>query len=147
LIPDVSFAFQTGVKRFASTKELRLYLKELLESYERSRDMMDFITADMLREGHSEQANQSKGWFKVDELFLNKSDQTRAGLDILFQILRDATPKIRAAEASLKAFEKFEALGIPDNVTVLLYLRDGVPTRIVVGEILEPAGSGTAVPR
>lgn len=138
MIPDVSFQFETGVKRFATTKDLRLYLKQLLDSYEKSRDMMDVITADMLRDDSAPEGNQSKGWFKVDEMFVNKTDQTMAGLDILFQILRDSTPKIRSVEASLKAFEKFDALAIPDTVTVLLYLREGVPVRIVVGESPEP---------
>ena len=133
MIPDVSFPFETGVKRFSSTKELRLFLKNLLDSYEKARDKMDFITAEMLRGGDAPEVAQSKGWFKVDELFLNKSDQTRAGLDILFQIMRESKPRIRLVEASLKAFEKFDGLGIPDDTAVLLYLRDGIPSRIVIG--------------
>ena len=123
--------------RFNSTKELRLFLRDLLTSYEKSRDAVDLITADMLRNGQGMQEAQSKGWFKVDEIFVNKSDQTTAGLDILFQILRDTTPKMRAVEDALRAFDKFEVMGIPDDTIVLLYMRDGVPVRLVVGEPVE----------
>jgi hypothetical protein len=134
LIPDVSFQFETGVKQFSTTKELRLYLKKLLDSYEKTRDMVEFIAADMLRDRKTTEEAQSKGWFKVNELFVNKSDQTRASMDILFQILRESKPKIRSVEESLRAFERFESMAIPDDAGVLLYLRDGVPDRIVVGE-------------
>jgi len=147
MLPDLSFPFETGIRRFKSTKELRLFLKDLLVSYEKARDAVDFITADMLRDGQSVAEAQSKGWFKVDELFVNKSDQMRAGLDILFQILRETTPKMRAVEDSLRAFDKFETMGVPDDTTILLYLRDGVPARIVVGgEQLEAGKTAPAKP-
>lgn len=135
MIPDVSYQFETGVRRFGSTKELRLYLKKLLEAYQKTTDTIDFITAEFLREGSSSEAAQSKGWFKVDELFINKTDQTRAGLDILFQVIREATPKIRLVENALIAFDKFESFAISDDIPVLLYLREGIPVRIVVGEV------------
>ena len=138
MIPDVSFQFESGVRRFNSTKELRIFLRDLLTSYEKSRDAVDLITADMLREGQAMPESQSQGWFKVDELFVNKSDQTRAGLDILFQILRETLPKMRAVEDALRAFDKFELMGIPDDTVVLLYIKDGVPVRLVVGESQEP---------
>jgi hypothetical protein len=142
LIPDVSFQFETGVRRFNTTRELRVFLRELLTSYERSRDAVDLITADMLRDGQGMTEAQSKGWFKVDELYVNKSDQTRAGLDILFQILRESTPKLRIVEDALRAFDKFEAMGVPEDTTVLLYMRDGIPSRLVLGEYQEPVTEG-----
>ncbi len=132
MMPEVSFDYITGIKKFSSPRELRLYLRALLESYQMSRDNIDSVTGDMIRGGGEESA-QSKGWFKVGSMFANKSDPNRAGLDILFQIIKEAKPKIQAVEASLKTLDKMEETMIPVDATLMLYLRDGVPERIVIG--------------
>ena len=141
MIPDVSFMFETGVKRFNNIEDLRMYLRKLLTSYEKSKDAMDFVTAELLRDGKMPDSPQSRGWFRVDDLLVNKSDQTRAGVDILFQILRDSAPRMRFVEASLKSIEKFSGFKIPEDAAVLLYLKDGVPIRMVVGGDINEAES------
>jgi hypothetical protein len=138
VIPNVTFQFETGIRRFDSSREVRLFLKQLLESYEKSRDLIDAVSGEILRNGRLPEQAQSKGWFKVGNLFLNKTDPTRAGLDIMFQILRETRPKISALEEALKAIGRFEEFTIPEKTAFLLYLRDGIPERIVVGEAASP---------
>lgn len=133
MMPEVTFDYVTGIKKFRSSLELRLYLKQLLASYEKARDMVDSITGDMIRYENDMDKPQSRGWFKVGTIFANKTDPSRAGLDILFQILKEAKPKVQLVEASLKTLEKMEESSIPADTPLLLYIRDGVPERIVIG--------------
>ena len=132
MIPDVRFEFYTGVQQFYSARELRLYLKRLLDSYERTLDLVHSATSDMIR-GSDEEEGQSKGWFKVGNLFANRSDPITAVRDILFQIIRDTRPKVAHLQESLRTFDTFSELPVPDNSVFLLYLREGVPVRIVIG--------------
>jgi hypothetical protein len=132
MIPDVKFEFYTGVQQFYSARELRLYLKRLLESYERNLDLVHNATSEMIR-GDEDSEGQSKGWFKVGNLFANRSDPITAVRDILFQVIRDTRPKVAHLQESLRTFETFTELPLPDNSVFLLYLREGVPVRIVIG--------------
>jgi len=132
MIPDVRFEFYTGVQQFYSARELRLYLKRLLENYERTLDLVHSATSDMIRD-EEDAEGQSKGWFKVGNLFANRSDPITAVRDILFQIIRDTRPKVAHLQESLRTFETFTELPLPENSVFLLYLREGVPVRIVIG--------------
>lgn len=114
-------------------------MKELTDTYLREYDKVSSLTGDLLREEDMESHKaRSKGWFKAGNMFANKADPTRAGLDIMVQVMREAKPKINSLEESLKAFEQIESLQIPDEATILLYIREGVPERLVIGEATPP---------
>ena len=142
MIPDSSFEYSTGVKRFETIRDARLYVKKLLESYEKTRDNISALAGDIMRDSGGGDESQSKGWYKVGSLFANKTDTTRAGLDILFQVLRESKPKIAAVEEALRSLNKFEEAEFIESETVLLYIHQGVPERIVVGGNLAEEGQG-----
>ncbi len=134
MIPEVKFEFTTGVERFDSLQNLRSYLKQLLDAYQREFDKVNSLTGELLRNEDMESDKaRSKGWFEAGNMFVNKSDPARAGLDIMLQVIKEAKPKIASLEESLKAFEQFENLQISEDAIFLLYLREGVPERIIVG--------------
>jgi hypothetical protein len=134
VIPEVRFEFVTGIRRFASVRDLRTFLKQLMDSYQKEYDKVSSLTGDLLREEDMEADKaRSKGWLKAGNLFANKVDPTRAGLDVMLQVMKEAKPKIASLETSLKAFEQIESLQIPEDAALIIYLREGVPERLIVG--------------
>ena len=57
------------------------------------------------------------------------------GMEVVFQIVNEMKPRVAKTEEVLKTFENVEGLPIPDNATFLLYLRGGVPERLIVDTI------------
>lgn len=134
VIPETGGSMVSGVLRFHSLTDIRKYLKELLNTYQREYDKSSNIIASMLRSEDQKgmEVIMSKGWAKVGSMFVNVTDPEKGGIEIVFQIVNELKPRVAKTEEALKTFESVEGLPIPDDATFLLYLRDGVPERIVV---------------
>jgi len=74
----------------------------------------------------------SKGWAKVGGIFVNISEPEKGGMEVIFQLVTEMKPRLAKTEEVLKTFESVEQLPIPEEATFLLYLRGGVPERLVV---------------
>ena len=127
----------SGVLRFYSLTDVRRYLKELLDSYQRAYDKSSNVIGSLLRadEGKAMEVIMSKGWAKVGALYVNVTDSQKGGMEVVFQIVNEMKPRVAKTEEVLKTFENVEGLPIPDNATFLLYLRGGVPERLIVDTI------------
>ncbi len=134
LIPETGISMVSGVIRFYTLSDVRRYLKEQLDTYQREYDKSSNVIGSMLRsEGQKGmEMIMSKGWAKVGSIFVNLSDPEKAGMEIVFQLVNEMKPRVVKTEEVLKAFESVEGLPIPDDATFLLYLRAGVPERLVV---------------
>ncbi len=134
MIPETGISMVSGVIRFYTLSDVRRYLKEQLDTYQREYDKSSNVIGAMLRsEGQKGmEMIMSKGWAKVGSIFVNMSDPQKAGMEIVFQLVNEMKPRVVKTEEVLKAFESVEGLPIPDDATFLLYLRAGVPERLVV---------------
>ncbi len=134
MIPETGISMVSGVIRFYTLSDVRRYLKEQLDTYQREYDKSSNVIGSMLRsEGQKGmEMIMSKGWAKVGSIFVNMSDPQKAGMEIVFQLVNEMKPRVVKTEEVLKAFESVEGLPIPDDATFLLYLRAGVPERLVV---------------
>ena len=134
MIPETGVSVITGVLRFYSIADVRRYLKELLDTYQREYDKASNVIGSLLRSdgGKGMEVIMSKGWAKVGELFVNVSDIEKGGMEVVFQIVNEMKPRVARTEAVLRGFENVEGLPIPDDATFLLYLRGGVPERLIV---------------
>ncbi len=134
MVQETGVALYSGVVRFYSLADVRKYLKDLLDSYQREFDRSSNIIASLLRTEDQKRMEiiMSKGWTKAGAIFVNITDPDRGWLEAVFQHVNDMKPRVARTEEVLKTFESVEGLPISDNVSFLLYLRGGVPERIVV---------------
>ena len=134
MIQDTGSFLYTGVVRFYSLADVRKYLKEQLERYQRDFDRSSNVIGSLLRnEGQrGMEVIMSKGWAKVGALFVNVEEPEKGGMEVTFQIVTEMKPRIAKTEEVLRNFESVEALPIPGDSSFLLYLRGGIPERLVV---------------
>ena len=137
MIPETGVCAISGVKRFYSLSDVRRYLKELLDNYQREYDKSSNVIGSLLRSdgGKGMEVIMSKGWAKVGALFVNITDSEKGGMEVVFQIVNEMKPRVAKTEEVLKSFDSIEGLPIPDDATFLLYLRGGVPERLIVDTI------------
>jgi hypothetical protein len=134
MIEETGSSMYSGVIRFYSLADIRRYLKELLEKYQRDFDKSSNVIGSLLRnEGQrGMEVIMSKGWAKVGSLFVNVSEPEKGGMEVTFQLVSEMKPRIAKTEEVLKTFESVEALPIPADATFLLYMRVGIPERLVI---------------
>ncbi len=134
MIDETGISFFSGVVKFYSLADVRKYLKEMLEKYQREFDRSSNVIGSLLRsEGQrGMEVIMSKGWAKVGSMYVNVSDPEKGGMEVIFQLLTEMKPRLAKTEEVIKTFESVEALPIPTEATFLLYLRGGVPERLVV---------------
>jgi hypothetical protein len=134
VIEETGTSMYSGVIRFYTLADVRRYLKELLEKYQRDFDKSSNVIGSLLRnEGQrGMEVIMSKGWAKVGSLFVNVSEPEKGGMEVTFQLVSEMKPRIAKTEEVLKTFESVEALPIPAEATFLLYLRVGIPERLVI---------------
>ena len=134
VIQETGTLMYSGVVRFYSLSDVKKYLKELLERYQRDYDKSSNVVGALLRTegGKGMEVIMSKGWAKVGAIFVNVADPEKGGMEMTFQLVTEMKPRITKTEETLKTFESVEALPIPADSTFLLYLHAGIPERLVV---------------
>lgn len=134
MIQETGTVMYSGVLRFYSLNDVRKYVKELLDRYQRDFDKSSNVIGSLLRTegGKGMEVIMSKGWAKVGSMFVNVSDPEKGGMEVAFQLVTEMKPRISKTEEVLKTFESVEGLPIQADSTFLLYLHNGVPERLVV---------------
>ncbi len=134
MIQETGTTMYSGVIRFYTLNDMRKYLKELLERYQRDYDKSSNVIGSLLRTegGKGMEVIMSKGWAKVGSMFVNVSDPEKGGMEVTFQLVTEMKPRISKTEEVLKTFESVEGLPIQADSTFLLYLHGGVPERLVI---------------
>ena len=134
MVSETGVSMYSGVIRFYSLADLRKYLKELLERYQREFDRSSNVIGSLLRtEGQKGmEVIMSKGWAKVGSIFVNIQEPEKGSMEVVFQLVTEMKPRLAKTEEVLKTFEAVEQLPIPEEASFLLYLRGGVPERLVV---------------
>lgn len=134
MVQETGISMFSGVVRFYSLADVRKYLKELLERYQRDYDKSSNVIGSMLRyQGQKGmEVIMSKGWAKVGSMFVNVEDPEKGGMEVIFQLVTEMKPRLAKVEDVLKNFESIEQLPIQADASYLLYLHGGVPERLVV---------------
>ncbi len=135
--------------KFYSKEDISRYIKGLIESYQKQIDQHGDRLGSLLRsdpqavkqdkkEGKSEKLAEvkgkvgSKGWMKMGNMLFNTSDPRTGSTEVIFQIHEEMKQKVARVAESLKSFEEAAGSIIPDGALYLLYLRNGVPERLIV---------------
>ena len=145
--PDLA----TGLIKFYSQAEITKYLRDLSEFYQKEAEKYGDKLGSMLRGGPGEPAakdekkqdkgekkgdqkpkGSSGGWTKMGPIMLNTANPGPATTEVMYQVHEDLKQKLARTNEALKAFEQNASTLIPQNATFQLYVRDGVPERLIV---------------
>jgi len=134
VIQETGTNLYSGILRFYSLNDVRKYMKELLEHYQRDYDRSSNVIGSLLRTegGKGMEVIMSKGWAKVGAMFVDVTDPEKGGMELTFQLVTEMKPRISKTEEVLKTFESVEALPVPADASFLLYLHSGIPERLVI---------------
>jgi hypothetical protein len=143
MVQETGTDLYSGVLRFYTLNDVRRYLKELLERYQRDYDRSSNVIGSLLRTegGKGMEVIMSKGWAKVGSMFVNASDPDKGGMEVTFQLVTEMKPRISKTEEILKTFDQVEQLPVEANSTYLLYLHGGIPERLVIDSTEPPPES------
>lgn len=137
--------------KFYSQAEITKYLKDVAEFYQKEAEKYGDRLGGMLRTAPGESAPKEekkqdkgdkksdpkgkptgRGWVRMGTLLLNTANSGPATTEVMYQIHEDLKQKLARTNEALKSFEQNAATLIPQNVVIQLYVRNGVPERIIV---------------
>ena len=122
-----------GLVRFYSLDDMRRYIRELLADYEREVDRLSNQVGSLLRTQEENNTQLfSKAWFRIGSLYANSADSRKGLIEVTFQILKELRPKLVTLRDALQSFETMDNLDVPSDASLVLYLKNGVPERIIV---------------
>jgi len=132
--PESGMELITGLMRFYSFEDMRKYIKDLLDAYQRELDRSSNIIGSLLRDKgkKGEEIIKAKGWSKVGGVFVNSMDPELGSMEVVFQMMNEMKPRVAKTDEVLRAFDLVENLPVEESATYLLFLRAGVPERIII---------------
>jgi hypothetical protein len=132
--PESGMELITGLIRFYSFEDMRKYIKLLLDGYQRELDRSSNIIGSLLRDKgkKGEEIIKAKGWTKVGGIFVNSLEPELGSMEVVFQMMNEMKPRVAKTDEVLRSFDLVENLPVEENATYLLFLRAGVPERIIV---------------
>jgi len=132
--PESGMELITGLIRFYSFEDMRKYIKDLLDAYQRELDRSSNIIGSLLRDKgkKGEEIIKAKGWSKVGGVFVNSMDPELGSMEVVFQMMNEMKPRVAKTDEVLRTFDLVENLPVEETATYLLFLRAGVPERIII---------------
>lgn len=131
-----------GIIRFDSVKSLKRYLKRLLDLYQMEVDSYGETVAEFMRDILQREKEQmvaaenntkqnSVTWQKMGWLLVEMTDPLVGKNDVMLLALEESKAKLSRTSNALKSFEELAQYQVPENIYAVLYLRGGVPERII----------------
>ena len=134
----------TGLMKFSSVESIRHFLKDTMSYYEREADVYSEKVGSLMRilEADSFGKRPKKltevKWDKVGMLMVNEKEPTRGTLELLVEAMEEYKAKALRTAEILTTIDQLEALSLPSNASMVLYVRHGVPVRLVVDTARDP---------
>ena len=133
-----------GLMKLNSMRSLRLYLKDLMVNYERETDRYGEKVGRLMRilekglDGKEIKRLREVDWKRSGMLMVNLTEPGRGTLELMIEAMEDCKAKATRTAEVLAGVTELENLGIPDNAGILVYLRHGVPLRVVIDTMNDP---------
>jgi hypothetical protein len=138
--------------KFYSAAEAIKYLRDAVEGYQKESEMygdrlgLIIRTAPAPASPPREEKKQDKGdkktdqksrpvlgaWVKMGSLLLSPTNPGQATAEVMYSILEDLKSKLARTSEALKSFELNQNTLIPSNGTFQIYMRNGVPERVII---------------
>lgn len=146
--------------KFYSQAEVIAYLRDVADGYQKESENYGNTLGSMLRtipgqpqakddkrqdkgdRGDNKKIDQKGkplpgGWVMIGSLLLNTVNPSSATTEVMYQIHEDLKQKLAKTTEALKSFEQNAGTLVPQNAVFQLYMRNGVPERMIV-EVQEP---------
>ena len=138
MLQEVTHLSMPGLVKLDSVQSLRTFLKDLMTQYERECDtygekvgrLMRILEKDM--RGKNPQQLKDIEWKRVGMVMVHNKEPSRGTLEVMIEAMEDFKVKATRVREVLSNIDELEALGIPEGAKILVYLRHGVPLRIVL---------------
>jgi hypothetical protein len=133
-----------GLVKVSSMQALRLCLKDLIAHYEKESDRYGEKVGQLMRILESEARGKDitklreVEWKRSGMVLVNTDDPGRGTLELVIEAMEDYKAKARRTAEVLAQISALEDLRIPDGASILVYLRHGVPLRVVVDRVKKP---------
>jgi hypothetical protein len=135
---DTEIMTESGLLNFESMAALRKYMGDLLRHYEQESDRYGEKIGKLMRDRQASETHQrnpklaTQNWTKVGLMYVSSRDPAAGILEVLLEALEEY--KARAARTSelLKGFEKLEDLNVPKGANLTLFVKNGIPFRLIV---------------
>jgi hypothetical protein len=130
--------FSSGLVKFESLESLRSYIRGLLSHYEKEADTYSEKVGTLMRANEEIEKSgdfmkgAEKNWRKVGMVYVNSRNPLLGTLEVMLEALEDYRAKVLRTSETLKKFEELEEMNVPKGSAMTLYLRNGVPLRIVI---------------
>jgi hypothetical protein len=141
-----------GLVKFDSVQSLRNYLKNLMTQYEVESDRYGEKVGRLMRILQME-ANvrdlkklREVEWKRSGMVMLNTKEPKRGALELMIEVMEDYKAKGKRTGEVLASISALDELKVPAGGFILVYLRHGVPLRIVVDGGKTPEVAGIASP-
>jgi hypothetical protein len=127
-----------GLVKFDSILDLRHYLKNLMTQYEIESDRYGGKVGRLMRILEMENAGKKPKklreveWKRTGMIMLNTKEPKRGTLELMIEVMEDYRFKARRTGEVLANISALDEKGVPVGGSVLVYLRHGVPLRIVI---------------
>ena len=135
-----------GLLKFYSKEEIKKYLRDLAGFYQGQVDTFGEQLGTLMRSGQEKAAEDkkqkkqddekskfvTKGWTKMGTLLVSLGGSVSAITEVSLQLHEEYKAKLAKTSEALKSFEEQANTLIPENSTYRLYLKNGVPERILV---------------
>jgi len=144
MLQEIRHSPPPGLVKLNSMRALKLYLKDLMVNYERETDRLGERVGRLMRvlergmKGKELKRLREVDWKRSGMLMVNTTEPGRGTLELLIEAMEDCKAKATRTAEVLAGVKELEGLGIPDNAAILVYLRHGVPLRVVVDTVKEP---------
>lgn len=138
-LTDSALLKESGLVNFDSLADMRRYMGDLLKHYEQEADKYGERIGQLMREKQRTDKGKKgsniiqQNWTKVGYVFVNTRDPVTGTLEILLEALEDYKAKAARTYEILRSFDNLEDLDIPKGSTLTLFVKSGVPFRIVTG--------------
>ena len=77
-------------------------------------------------------------WRRVGVIVVNDRDPNRGTLELMIEAMEDCKAKATRTAEALTSVNELEESGVPETASILVYLRHGVPLRIVIDNQKNP---------
>jgi hypothetical protein len=140
----------TGLFKFQNLEELLKYLRDASEYYQKEAEKYGDKLGSALRTSPgeakpaSEEKKNEKGdkkgdqkkagggsWVKMGTLMLSTSGSPSASTEVMYQVHEDLKLKLAKTNEAIKSLEQNASTLIPQGSIFSLYVRNGVPERVI----------------
>jgi len=134
----VRLKFVPGLVKLNSISSLKLYLRDLMNFYERETDRYGDKVGRLIRhldsqaDGNEVKKLREVEWKKTGMVMLSTSEPERGTLELLIEAMEDYKAKATRTAEVLTNIDKLDEVGVPADAAILVYMRHGVPLRILI---------------